>query len=49
MVFAIVIVLAGCILYWLMKPPNIARQPEPIRPQEMDAPVSYGYEANPDA
>ncbi|ADG07735.1 hypothetical protein Btus_3121 [Kyrpidia tusciae DSM 2912] len=49
MVFAIVIVLAGCILYWLMKPPSVEHQPEPVRPQDTGASVSYGYEAKSDA
>ncbi|MBX6396403.1 MAG: hypothetical protein IRY98_12010 [Alicyclobacillaceae bacterium] len=49
MLIAICTGLAGYMLYSLVKPPSPAPQPESAMPQEVDVPVSYSYEANPDA
>ncbi|MFC4765823.1 hypothetical protein [Effusibacillus consociatus] len=45
MLIAIFIVLAGCTLYFLLKPPSIAPETEMVIHQKVDVPV-YGYEAN---
>jgi hypothetical protein len=39
------IVTAGLTLYFLVKPPYPAPQTESIMPHQLDAPISYGFEA----